>query len=1193
MLKSTYIFSVCSILFLIGVLLFLAPLHPAYPHSVNGVENHSMVDILDPELRKRVAASFVPPKAPTDPITADDMKLLTSVLADREDIRHLTGLEHAINLTRLQLIRDFPRTQAELNARPRWDLTPLSGLTELESLNLQSVVIFDMSPVANLTKLKYLGLSYTYGISEIPDLSKLTALVHLILHNNRITDISGVRELTNLRGLALYNNRNLSDISPLTQLSNLELLRLDSTAITHESLSAVLPHLSTEIDQEPIEQNMEHVFNSGTLGFGGTDISDLSVLDRLPNVFLFGLVLSFMGTVDNGTLFFHLTDLTPLVDLMNKEKVINSETDITLEHNYGFDYPSLYEDLPALIAGSKNVSYARPTPMLEREFPKEEFYRGHPRTRYTFSVRAVNTNPTFPESWLGSTPHGTAHNRQFENVPVTFTVTNPDGTTEEQGPVLTGDDGLARVHITLGNDGETHTVEAVVPAKTTSVADLSHPELRVRFTVTADSTVPPPRRTGSLTVTFEDYPEERPIDEFTLTIKFSEPVTGFEKADITVETELTSGEGTATLVDLTPETPVRPDRPEPDPVQRYFATVELPERARGTVRLIVHPAAATGSNSQIRGPLTDTPSDPIKFGRSTILVYPSYVAMDKIVFNEFRNAVDDKNDWIELKNISNEPVSLREWEVSLVLPHAIGPATPQWEIFAMDREVVAFPDYTLPPGGVLLIVNTDPSENDLIRGQDIANPKHTPDRLPHYLLAPDMKLPQHPYLLILRSQRDQNGKPEALEDLLGNYHKYDLNYRTQVWPLRNTLLPLGTGATLTESEVYQRVIVSRFTSLVPTRQPEKRGYLRGAWTPSETASGLGYRPGAPVETSLGTPGYPDAVIVNETGTGQISISEVMFATDARASLSQWIELYNTSAREIVNLEGWQLRMKGYLSEQGHWEKRLILKTLEVLPNQTVLLVSRSARTSENIPARRIYDVSRQSGRSFRLGVGAHKLLESEGFLLELFSAEGVLVDRVGNLSVSRGREKVRWVLPSGWTESGERSSLIRVYEEGIPARGTVRGSWVRASDTALLEGYSYWGLPTDNGTPGYRRGSPLPVTVSSVRASRTETGVVVNWTTESEMENAGFYVLRSQHRTTGFVRVTASLILGAGTTAERHTYTYTDTTAQSNVPYYYRLEEVSLSGERRGVATVRLRGHLSAAGKTLWKWADVKTKISP
>ena len=264
--------------------------------------------------------------------------------------------------------------------------------------------------------------------------------------------------------------------------------------------------------------------------------------------------------------------------------------------------------------------------------------------------------------------------------------------------------------------------------------------------------------------------------------------------------------------------------------------------------------------------------------------------------------------------------------------------------------------------------------------------------------------------------------------------------------------------------------------------------------------------------------------------------------------------------------------------------------LEVLPNQTVLLVSRSARTSENIPERRIYDVSRQSGRNFRLGIGAYKLLGSEGFLLELFSAEGTLVDRVGNLSVRRDWDKLRWVLPSGWTETGARTSLIRRYENRVPAPGTVSSSWVRAADTSLLMGYSYYGLPTDDSTAGYRQGSPLPVTLSQFRANRSETGVVVNWTTQSEMENAGFYVLRRLEGASDFERITPSLIAGAGTTAERSTYTYRDTTAKANVAYYYRLEEVSLSGVRRVIGTVRLRGYVSAANKLLWKWVDVKTK---
>ena len=1111
----------------------------------------------------------------TDLSPLENLTQLTGLSLSGNPITDLSPLRNLINLKSLAVTRS-------LRANPRGgitDLSPLANLTNLTILGLQSQSIVDISPLAKLTKLDYsLDLQYNY-IKDISVVSNFTELKRLFLEDNQITDISPIGGLTQLIDLDLGSNSDLSDISVLSSgFASLEVLRLTATNIRESDLRGVLPGLPTLRE----------------LALGDTHLSDLSVLSNLPTeVMLEQLWLNSLGRGQYRA--WLLTDLSPLVALLGTHSLSGTRIPY-LTWNYNLDYPSIYTHIPVLMAGTDRFDPPiSVTPSLEKESPTDEPYRGHPGTRHTFIVRASVINYI---TWAGRIYE--RPNSEFIGVPVTFTVTAPDGTTETHDPVLTGDDGLARVTITLGNDGETHTVTAVVPEKRPAQGP-QHDELRVTFTAIADSTVPPPpgptppSSPQPLTVTFEDYPEERPIDEFTLTIRFSQPVIGFEKSDITVETELDSGDGDATLVDLTPETPVRPDRPDPNPIQRYTATVELPERARGTVKLIVREDAATTpatAPEEKIGPASDTASEPIEFGRRRIVVYPSHVAMDKIVFNEFRNATDDTNDWIELKNISDEPVSLLEWEVSLVLPHAISPATPQWEIFAMDSEVAAFPDYTLPPGGVLLIVNTDPSENDLIRGQDIANPKHHPDRRPHYLLAPDMILPQHPYLLILRSKRDQNGKPEALEDLLGNYHKHDLNYYTQIWPLRNTLVPTGTAALLTESEVYQRVMLPRVTSLrlVPTLQPEKRGYLRGAWTPSETQSGLGYRPGASVETSLGTPGYPDVVIVNEPGTGQISISEVMFATDARASLSQWIELYNASEREIVDLEGWQLRIRGYLREKGHWEKRVDLKMLEVLPNQTVLLVSRSARTSENIPERRIYDVSRQSGRNFRLGIGAYKLLGSEGFLLELFSAEGTLVDRVGNLSVRRDWDKLRWVLPSGWTETGARTSLIRRYENRVPAPGTVSSSWVRAADTSLLMGYSYYGLPTDDSTAGYRQGSPLPVTLSQFRANRSETGVVVNWTTQSEMENAGFYVLRRLEGASDFERITPSLIAGAGTTAERSTYTYRDTTAKANVAYYYRLEEVSLSGVRRVIGTVRLRGYVSAANKLLWKWVDVKTK---
>jgi hypothetical protein len=98
----------------------------------------------------------------------------------------------------------------------------------------------------------------------------------------------------------------------------------------------------------------------------------------------------------------------------------------------------------------------------------------------------------------------------------------------------------------------------------------------------------------------------------------------------------------------------------------------------------------------------------------------------------------------------------------------------------------------------------------------------------------------------------------------------------------------------------------------------------------------------------------------------------------------------------------------------------------------------------------------------------------------------------------------------------------------------------------------------------------------------------VHWTTASEVDNAGFYILRSQTRNGQCVRINPKLIAGAGTTSERHTYTWTDTTAKPNIAYYYRLEDVSFSGNHQHLAMVRLRGHISARGKLTTTWSSLK-----
>ena len=556
-----------------------------------------------------------------------------------------------------------------------------------------------------------------------------------------------------------------------------------------------------------------------------------------------------------------------------------------------------------------------------------------------------------------------------------------------------------------------------------------------------------------------------------------------------------------------------------------------------------------------------------------IFLNPSVVVQDRVIFNEIHNARDDENDWVELKNISDAAVNLRDWEMSIV--NSAG------EHINKDVDFVAFPDYTLPAGGILLIVNTDPSETHLESGQEITDPDGDSNRLPQYLVAPEMRLPDTPYLLILRSATDKNGKPEAFEDLVGNYVRSFVDYNTDVWPLEDTYFPAENRASLTPGKAWRRVDI------------HARGYTNKAWRLSGHQLGIGYKLGIPMEESLGTPGYPNRTPLNEQFVGLITFSEIMFETSGGLfSQPQWIELYNNSktATATMNLEDWKLVIEVRDSDARHRYSVLTLKALQVAPNRTVLLVTRDSRNrnSGNISEDRVYNLYHHHSDTHQLGLHENAVLSASGFSLQLYSPDGTLVDMVGNLDGrKRTKDAPKWELPSGRTEDRARTSLIRRYENNIALDGTEAAGWVRSADVQRLVN-TYYGRQTDLGTPGYRRGGPLPVALSSFRSQRTEAGVIVEWTTASELNNAGFNILRSQTRTGGFVKVNPTLILGAGTTAEQNTYTWTDTTAIPNVAYYYRIEDVSFSGKRQQLATVRMRGYVSADGKSLQKWADLK-----
>ena len=345
-----------------------------------------------------------------------------------------------------------------------------------------------------------------------------------------------------------------------------------------------------------------------------------------------------------------------------------------------------------------------------------------------------------------------------------------------------------------------------------------------------------------------------------------------------------------------------------------------------------------------------------------------------------------------------------------------------------------------------------------------------------------------------------------------------------------------------------------------------------------------------------------------SGQGTVTISEIMFATDGGANEIQWIELSNSSKTVAVALDagnGWELRIENYNDPRSAREPRsgtINFKDSEgvktISPNQTVLIVSANGRNSDRIHfvTTRVFRVYPELAAEFGMRTPRDPFLHpTEGFHIELVDGRNNLIDDVGNLDGRiRTADEPTWELPNGWTEGGDRTSIIRQHRRGTADDGTRLEGWIAAAETSflyLLEKNieTWYGLRTDQGSPGVRAGQALPVQLSQFRPDLTETGtVVIQWTTESEMDNAGFNILRSQTRTGEFKVINAQLIPGAGTTAERNTYTWTDTTAKPNVVYYYQIEDVSFDGEHQTLATVRLRGLISAKGKLTTQWGELK-----
>lgn len=152
-------------------------------------------------------------------LTANDLAKLTLLEAQNAGISDLRGLEHAVNLKKL----DLSDNQVAV-------LDPLKALTKLEHLNLKWNRITNVTALKNLHKLVYLGLENN-EIEDIAPLAGLSGLKRLNLGKNRIRDLSPLSRITGLEQIILYFN-GISNISFLSDLTNLQVANLSDNKIT-------------------------------------------------------------------------------------------------------------------------------------------------------------------------------------------------------------------------------------------------------------------------------------------------------------------------------------------------------------------------------------------------------------------------------------------------------------------------------------------------------------------------------------------------------------------------------------------------------------------------------------------------------------------------------------------------------------------------------------------------------------------------------------------------------------------------------------------------------------------------------------------------------------------------------------------------------------------------------------------------
>jgi hypothetical protein len=86
------------------------------------------------------------------------------------------------------------------------------------------------------------------------------------------------------------------------------------------------------------------------------------------------------------------------------------------------------------------------------------------------------------------------------------------------------------------------------------------------------------------------------------------------------------------------------------------------------------------------------------------------------------------------------------------------------------------------------------------------------------------------------------------------------------------------------------------------------------------------------------------------------------------------------------------------------------------------------------------------------------------------------------------------------------------------------------------------------------------IELSSFTAKPGNQKVTLNWATESEIDNAGFNILRSTEEAGTYEQINAEQIPAKGNPISAAKYQFIDKTVQNRVEYFYKLQDIDIYG---------------------------------